>query len=246
MALINCPECGREGVSSGASSCPSCGFDVKAWYTKLEQEKLRKAREEKLAREEKARKEKQLKEEQEREEAKRIAFEAKVEDAKRKIDVPKHRPFFNAEMIGGIIGMLIFIGFIVVPMLDDASGLIFMCLICVLIFFVLFKTGLTKLKKSREMYDKLHSDPERYLRTLAEDLVVENMAEQQASEQARKTIAKSLQEREERKANFCCPKCGSTHIATVNRGFSLVWGFIGSGSARNVCQKCGYKWKPGE
>lgn len=41
-----------------------------------------------------------------------------------------------------------------------------------------------------------------------------------------------------------CPKCGSTSISTVNRGFSIITGFIGSGSPRNVCQKCGYKWKP--
>ena len=43
-----------------------------------------------------------------------------------------------------------------------------------------------------------------------------------------------------------CPKCGSTNIATVNRGFSIVTGFIGSGAPRNVCQNCGYKWKPGK
>ena len=42
-----------------------------------------------------------------------------------------------------------------------------------------------------------------------------------------------------------CPKCGSTNISTINRGYSLVTGFVGSGSARNVCQNCGYKWKPG-
>lgn len=41
-----------------------------------------------------------------------------------------------------------------------------------------------------------------------------------------------------------CPKCGSTAIQTVNRGYSLMTGFLGSGSPRNVCQKCGYKWKP--
>lgn len=41
-----------------------------------------------------------------------------------------------------------------------------------------------------------------------------------------------------------CPKCGSTAIGNTNRGFSLVTGFIGSGSPRNVCQNCGYKWKP--
>ena len=42
-----------------------------------------------------------------------------------------------------------------------------------------------------------------------------------------------------------CPKCGSTAISTQNRGFSMVTGFIGSGDPRNICQKCGYKWKPG-
>ncbi|MBR4627179.1 MAG: hypothetical protein IKO47_05700 [Ruminococcus sp.] len=34
MALINCPECGREGVSSTANSCPQCGFNVKKYYAK--------------------------------------------------------------------------------------------------------------------------------------------------------------------------------------------------------------------
>lgn len=41
-----------------------------------------------------------------------------------------------------------------------------------------------------------------------------------------------------------CPKCGSASISTINRGFNIVTGFLGSGSPRNVCQKCGYKWKP--
>lgn len=42
-----------------------------------------------------------------------------------------------------------------------------------------------------------------------------------------------------------CPKCGSTNIQSTNKGFSLLTGFVGSGSPRNVCQKCGFKWKPG-
>lgn len=42
-----------------------------------------------------------------------------------------------------------------------------------------------------------------------------------------------------------CPKCGSSNIQSTNRGFSLMTGFIGSGSPRNICQKCGFKWKPG-
>lgn len=43
-----------------------------------------------------------------------------------------------------------------------------------------------------------------------------------------------------------CPKCGSQSIATVNRGYSLLTGFLGSGKPMNVCQNCGHKWEPGK
>ena len=42
----------------------------------------------------------------------------------------------------------------------------------------------------------------------------------------------------------CCPKCGSTAIHPVQRGFSLITGFVGSGKTLNYCANCGYKWKP--
>lgn len=55
----------------------------------------------------------------------------------------------------------------------------------------------------------------------------------------------TLAEARERERNTVkCPKCGSTAVQTVNRGYSFWTGFIGSSSPRNVCQKCGYKWKP--
>lgn len=43
-----------------------------------------------------------------------------------------------------------------------------------------------------------------------------------------------------------CPKCNSTSISTISRGFSILTGFIGSGNPINVCQSCGYKFKPGK
>lgn len=52
---------------------------------------------------------------------------------------------------------------------------------------------------------------------------------------------------ENREKNIpCCPKCGSTAIATVNKGFGLFRGFIGSGKPVNVCQNCGHKWELGK
>ena len=31
MALIVCPECGRDRVSSTAVACPECGFNIKTF-----------------------------------------------------------------------------------------------------------------------------------------------------------------------------------------------------------------------
>lgn len=42
----------------------------------------------------------------------------------------------------------------------------------------------------------------------------------------------------------CCPACGSTNIVTGSRGYSLIWGFIGSGDTVNRCARCGHKWRP--
>lgn len=41
-----------------------------------------------------------------------------------------------------------------------------------------------------------------------------------------------------------CPKCSSTNVSTGSRGYSLVWGFIGSGKTVNRCGNCGHKWEP--
>lgn len=34
MALVKCPECGRENVSSTAKSCPGCGYNIKEYFEK--------------------------------------------------------------------------------------------------------------------------------------------------------------------------------------------------------------------
>ena len=77
---------------------------------------------------------------------------------------------------------------------------------------------------------------------------MENIRQQLSDRDNQAKIQRESEKRtEEQVANQVkCPKCGSTQIGVTNRGYSLLSGFIGSGSARNVCQKCGYKWKPGK
>ncbi len=45
-------------------------------------------------------------------------------------------------------------------------------------------------------------------------------------------------------STVCCPRCGSTNITAGQRGYSLLTGFVGSGSTVNRCANCGHKWKP--
>ncbi len=45
MALIKCPECGRENVSDSAEACPDCGYGVRAHFERIKQEEKRKQEE---------------------------------------------------------------------------------------------------------------------------------------------------------------------------------------------------------
>lgn len=38
MALVKCPECGRENVSDSADACPGCGYGVKAHFERIKKE----------------------------------------------------------------------------------------------------------------------------------------------------------------------------------------------------------------
>ena len=42
MALINCPECGKEKVSDTAITCPYCGYGIADYYKRKEEEEKRK------------------------------------------------------------------------------------------------------------------------------------------------------------------------------------------------------------
>lgn len=41
MALVKCPECGRERVSDSAEACPDCGYRIKAHFDKIKYEEAK-------------------------------------------------------------------------------------------------------------------------------------------------------------------------------------------------------------
>lgn len=56
MALVKCPECGRERVSDSAEACPDCGYGIKAHFEKVKQEEEIKRKEEEKRKKEEAEK----------------------------------------------------------------------------------------------------------------------------------------------------------------------------------------------
>lgn len=52
MALIKCPECGREKVSDTAEACPDCGYGIRAHFEKVRQAEEQNIKEERYKKEE--------------------------------------------------------------------------------------------------------------------------------------------------------------------------------------------------
>lgn len=48
MALVKCPECGRDRVSSSDVACPECGFNIKSHFDSISVEEMREDKNEEL------------------------------------------------------------------------------------------------------------------------------------------------------------------------------------------------------
>jgi len=46
-------------------------------------------------------------------------------------------------------------------------------------------------------------------------------------------------------APICCPRCGSVQVHPEKRGWSIWWGFIGSGKIMLTCLRCNHRFSPG-
>lgn len=92
MALVKCPECGRENVSDSAESCPDCGYGIKKHYEdikkKQEEEERNKLFEEEYKK---------------REEARQVELEVRAQS----VYIPSHRPIMTAWQVGGVVAIVL-------------------------------------------------------------------------------------------------------------------------------------------
>ena len=133
------------------------------------------------------------------------------------------------------------------PFIRNSKFLLFlMILVAFGLFWLLlwfmkeFLNARRNLKIAKEDYSKyLNLAMQR--KKLQQEKLAEQKYQLQEEEKAKEAIAARKAENKAKGIVFCA-KCGSASIATINRGYSVVSGFIGSGKPVNVCQVCGYKW----
>ncbi len=218
MALVKCPECGRENVSDTAESCPNCGYAIKIHFDKILQEEEKKKQRELL--------QKQLEESQKQ-------CEEDISQRAQWIRVSKVRPFIN-----WYIGIGMFFAVSVVAMLFIQSWLLM--LVGGIFAYIFLSTGFDKLKRSQDIYDKYKNDQEKYRKAIIRDQDMEK-----AQNEMINTYRKNSKNKHN--AGIKCPMCGSGNvyrISTTNRAVSVAT--VGLASSKigkqYECKNCKHKW----
>lgn len=243
MALITCPECGKENVSSLAVSCPDCGFPIKDYYDKIKAEK----EQENLV----------IKEETERTELdKKEVVKPKEEDPKNEIrsettekekksktieDIQNKIEELNKDKRSVLIASCVFLGLTLLCMYYSQvlGGFLTGILLGILgpitfICFKLFFGLLSNLSQSEN------------------DLMLAQKSLDLYERAVKKRAIESAKRAEEEKKIYeaqhpICPQCGSRdtkRISTANRAVSV--GTLGIASStigkQYKCNKCKHMW----
>lgn len=219
MALIKCPECGREKVSDNAEACPNCGYGIKAHFEKIRKE------EERLKEEEMRKKEyERLAEERERELQTEIAA------------MPAPRKPFPWIILLGIFfaaGAIVFF----------CTDSFFLGIFEGFISFILIAGGYSDYKDKKRIYEISLHDMERAKREALE-LKKENQA---IADEQNVKIMNAINPFSKTTNGLKCPMCGKNagkKITTASRAASVAT--VGLASKKigkqYKCSNCGHMW----
>lgn len=226
MALVQCPNCGRKGVSDSIIGCPGCGYNIKRYFDNLSPE-------EKKSRELEFEKQKQeLKQKREREAKEQLAkTKSQLQERKKKAD----RTLY-LWLIPLLIGIFVLVGVFTLPFIypnAEYKGLGWIALLALVDIFFSTANYVSSWHDGSKAIEDLHN--------------LENgMAEYENGRKRRAdAVLKQLEiDRGKRSLNHpVCPICGSNNtgrISTLNRGVSVAMtGFASSKIGKQWhCNNC--------
>lgn len=239
MALISCPECGRNNVSDSAESCPDCGFGIEQHFKKINdnQEKQR------LEIEAEEKRQKLLVEE---EKERQSQYQEKLNSLKMP-DKPHLNAAFYIALLWSALWIFCMTVFISPRDGSETDGFGILISLFFLIIGLYFAWACIKgLIRKIELY--------KLSKTNFDEYKVEFISEQEKLAKKREDLSVQLeiqkQKQKERSgvpANLVCPICKSKNIlpiSTVDRMVSV--GMVGLASNKinkqYECRDCKHKW----
>lgn len=217
MALVTCPECGRENVSDSATACPVCGYDVKTHFERKKREEYELKRKD---------------EENRRKEIKKQEFVKNI----REPEEPRKSGFERA----CVWGCFLFAIFGIVIASTDPDDAV-MGMLCAVVFGCLgVKSSIEserELERKQNEYELAKKDFEAYK--------VE-ILRQEIERQEREEIEKRLKQYEVDKLPKCpvCKSHNTKKITVTSRAVSVA--AVGVASSKigkqYECRACKHKW----
>lgn len=234
MALIQCPECGRDNISDSATACPSCGFNVKQYVDEVNQ----KIKEQELW----------------DQKYKEFYNDAKLSPPVR-MDYEKENTslaYYLMLPISLCVWGYIFYAINTYGSADGMGLLIFIAILMSVIgiWYIKVRSDNIEINKNKELFNEAlyKKQCEQYEYNLKHvDEYKRKVAEARCQEWFKKQNKPSTPPQvtaSEKKSEIVCPKCGCSSIGVGARGYSFWTGFVGSGRTVNRCGKCGYIWTP--
>lgn len=243
MALIKCPECGRENVSDSAEACPNCGYGVKAHFERLKKEEKNRRKEEKRKSLEEKRKLEHKKMLQEHPEMAQAIKDKEYEDEQAQKDALVRRLQIQKKaeikaQIGATIWAIVWTIICIWSFSASEEGslglLIVIAFFCAAGGWAMFVMTIESVAQMERDIRTASRSVEEYQKVLDARLAYSQMqSEKLKSEEALKHPK--------------CPNCGSTNtqiISTLNRAVSIsTVGLASSKIGKQYeCKKCKYKW----
>ncbi len=244
MALVKCPECGKENISDSAASCPVCGFGI-AEYFEMEYEKADLV----------VRKRNALEEAQEKYEKELH----KIEDMKR----PSSKPSLVGMILegrGGLVAICcgifsaIFAICVVAMLVIDIDSFAAAIVLCIPTF-IFGGVCYVHIKDVKSQYDReisrldnweAYKDELRRNAKMNYDNVIANI-EKNYVYKGKKPAESAPVAVQPKPTGLVCPICGSRNIkriGTVSRAVSVE--LVGLASSKigkqYECQKCKHLW----
>ena len=226
LALITCPECGRQNVSDTAIACPECGYAIREHFERIKDE-------EKQYR--KSIKEKNLQEYQQRieaEEEQRIIENKRIE-AVNKInnDIEENKGYIKLFSVLLAPFLIFSIFSFSIPGLILAAGTFLIWLF----IFSIFKSKIDKSKKSLQLFE---SNIEQFDKMIEKEQFYAEVIKRNEIERKRRI---------EEAQHPVCPNCGSKNTHRISTARKIVsteaLGLASSTIGKQYkCDDCKHMW----